>query len=187
MSIRRPVTAAALAFSLVLAATPASAYPRHRRPGPSSPYVDREGFLIGFSLGAGSVGPDPCRDCGVGFAGELHIGATASYYGDVAVMLEGGAVGRDDLHHAFLVAAAQWWPDPWERVWLRGGIGIGNRGGDLVTEHKDAAYPTALAAAGVEVVRSDRFTVDLQAQGVGTWAPHQWVRSFSVNVGFNWY
>ena len=118
--------------------------------------------------------------------GELHLGAMASSYGDVAVMLELGGLGREDLHHAFLAAAAQWWPDPWERFWLRGGIGIGSEGAD-VEPHRDAAYPTVLAATGFEVVRSDRFTVDLQAQGVATFVPHRTGRSLSVNVGFNWY
>src|SRR5256885_16362969 len=101
MSVRTLVAAAAL---LALAA-PAGAAPRHRRAS-YSPYVDREGVLFGFSLGAGEVGPNPCQDCGVGFAGELHLGATASYYGDVAVMLEAGGGGGDDAHPAILEGGA---------------------------------------------------------------------------------
>jgi hypothetical protein len=115
------------------------------------------------------------------------VGAMASSYADVAVMLEAGGVARDDLHHGFLVAVAQWWPDPFERFWLRAGGGIGWRGGDVVTEHRDAAYPTALAAVGFEVVRSDRFAADLQLQGAATREPGRWGHSLSVNVGFNWY
>jgi hypothetical protein len=180
----RVLAAAVLAVAV---ASPLTAAPRHRgRRGGGSPYVDREGFLIGFSGGAGVISPDPCENCGVAFAGELHLGAMASSYGDVAVMLEAGGLGRENLHHAFLAAAAQWWPDPWERFWLRGGVGIGSQGADD-EEHRDAAYPTVLAATGFEVVRSYRFTVDLQAQGVITFGPHRTGRSFSVNVGFNWY
>lgn len=177
----------AVAVLVLAVASSLEAAPRHRggRRG-GSPYVDRDGFLIGFSIGAGVIGPDPCTDCGVVAAGEIHLGAMASYYGDVAVMLEAGGLGREDLHHAFLAAAAQWWPDPWERFWLRGGIGIGSEGADT-EENRDAAYPTVLAATGFEAVRSDRFTVDLQAQGVATFGPHRTGRSFTVSVGFNWY
>jgi hypothetical protein len=39
----------------------------------------------------------------------------------------------------------------------------------------------------VEVVRSDRFTIDLQLQGAATREPHRWGRSLSLNLGFNWY
>src|SRR4029079_14782584 len=92
VTMRARVLAAAL---LALAmAVPLEARPRHRRS--SSPY-DREGFLIGFSVGAGAIGPDPCPDCGVSAGGEVHLGAMASSYGDVAVMLEAGGVARDDL------------------------------------------------------------------------------------------
>jgi hypothetical protein len=184
MRVRVLAAMAVLAFTV---ASPLAAGPRYRgRRGGRSSYVDREGFLIGFSVGAGTIAPDPCTDCGVAAAGELHLGAMASSYGDVAVMLELGGIGRDDLHHAFLAAAAQWWPDPWERFWLRGGVGIGSEGAD-VEQHHDAAYPTVLAATGFEVVRSDRFTIDLQAQGVGTFVPHRFGRSLSLNIGFNWY
>ncbi len=170
-------------------ASPLAAAPRHRRPPPGG-YgpVDREGFLIGFSVGAGGIWPDPCTDCGVAPGAEIHLGAMASSYGDVAVMLEAGGFARDDIHHGFLVAAAQWWPDPFERFWLRGGVGIGSQQSDKdPTDHEDAAYATVLAAAGVEVIRSYRFTTDVQAQVAATKEPHHWGRSLGVSVGFNWY
>ena len=183
----RTRTLAAVVLTLAIAAS-AGAAPRHRRPPDGYGPVDREGFLFGFSVGAGVIGPDPCADCGVAPAAEIHAGAIASWYGDVAVMLELGGLARSDLHHAFLVAAAQWWPDPYERLWLRGGVGIGSQASDDSTEtHRDAAYPTALAAVGVDVVRSDRFTIDLQVQGAATKEPHRWGRSLSLNLGFNWY
>jgi hypothetical protein len=180
-------TLAALALTLAIAA-PTGAAPRHRRPPGGYGPVDREGFLFGFSVGAGVIGPDPCADCGVAAAAEIHAGAITSWYGDVAVMLELGGLARSGLHHAFLVAAAQWWPDPFERWWLRGGVGIGSQASDNSTKtHRDAVYPTALAAVGVDVVRSDRFTIDLQLQGAATKEPHRWGRSLSLNLGFNWY
>ena len=85
-------------------------------------------------------------------------------------------------------AAVQWWPDPFERLWLRGGVGVGSQASDDSAEaHRYTAYPTALAAVGVEVVRSYRFTMDLQVQGAATKEPNRWGRSVSLNLGFNWY
>ena len=172
------------AVLMLAAAAPLSARPRHRPPPPYGGYVDRYGFLIGFSVGAGVVAPDPCEGCGVLAGAEVHLGAMATP--EVAFMLEAGGLGRDDLHHVFLAAAAQWWPDPYERFWLRGGLGIGSEGSDT-EEHHDSAYPTVLAAAGVEVVRRERFTTELLVQAAATHTPHRWGRSVSVNVGFNWY
>jgi hypothetical protein len=189
MSVRTLCLAAALA---VVMAAPLAAAPRRHRSTPSSPFNARQGFLIGFSVGAGDIGPDPCDDCGVAGGAELHIGAIANSHGDLAVMLEGGGLGRNDLSHGFVVAAVQWWPDPWDRFWLRGGVGVGGAGEDRFDEHvfndrTDAAYPTLLAATGFEVVQSGRFALEALVQGVGTHAPNRWVHSFSLSIGFNWY
>jgi hypothetical protein len=178
---------AAIALTLAVTAS-ASAGPRRRPPAGGYLPIDRHGFLFGFSVGAGVIGPDPCADCGVAAAAEIHAGAIASWNGDVALMLEAGGLARSDIHHAFVVAAAQWWPDPFERLWLRGGIGIGTHASDAIPEaHRNAVYPTALAAVGVEAVRYERFTIDLQLQGAATKEPDRWGRSLSLNVGFNWY
>jgi len=81
MRSKRVVTAAALATVLLGARAAVAADPG------SASEVKREGFLIGFSLGAGDLGPDPCDGCGLGVGGDFHIGAMASR--SVAVMLEG--------------------------------------------------------------------------------------------------
>lgn len=156
--------------------------------------VYREGFLIGFSVGAGGLGPDPCRDCGLGVGGDFHIGAMASR--EVAVMLELVIVGRGDLTHALLGVAGQWWPDPAGRFWVKGGVGIGSfdRDDDLFiddslafTGNNDYVYPTVFGGGGVEVVRAGRFTIDVQLRGAATRQRGDWGRSVSVNVGLNWY
>jgi hypothetical protein len=178
---------AVIALTLAVTAS-ASAGSRHRPPAGGYLPIDRRGFLFGFSVGAGVIGPDPCADCGVAAAAEIHAGAIASWNGDVALMLEAGGLARSDVHHAFVVAAAQWWPDPFERLWLRAGVGIGSHASDAITEeHRHAVYPTALAAVGVEAVRYERFAIDLQLQGAATREPNRWGRSLSLNVGFNWY
>ena len=159
--------------------------------------VYREGFLLGFSLGAGDLGPDPCDDCGLGVGGDFHIGAMASR--EVAVMLEITGVGRGNLVHGIVGVAAQWWPDPAGRFWLKGGLGIGSldRDDDFFPDDpddifdgdggNDYVYPSVFGAAGVEAVRSGRFTLDLQLRGAGTHQRGDWAHSVSVNVGLNWY
>jgi hypothetical protein len=51
----------------------------------------------------------------------------------------------------------------------------------------DHVYPTVFGAAGVEVVRSGRFTIDIQAAGAATFQSDDTAHSVSVNVGLNWY
>lgn len=158
--------------------------------------VYREGFLIGFSLGAGDLSPDSCRDCGLGIGGDFHVGAMASR--EVGVMLELAIVGRGDLTHGLLGVAAQWWPDPAGRFWVKGGVGIGSfdrgngtlfgdPGFDSFDDSNDYVYPTVFGGGGVEVVRSGRFTIDIQLRGAATRQRGDWGNSVSVNVGLNWY
>ena len=161
-------------------------------PGGAAHQVSREGFIIGFSLGAGDLGPDPCDDCGLGVGGDFHIGAMASR--KVAVMLEGNFVTRDDLTHGLFGVAAQFWPDPAGRFWLKGGIGVGSLdrdnsfSGDPFDDHgNNHVYPTVFGGAGVEVVRSGRFTIDLQLRGAATFQSGDTAHNVSVNVGANWY
>lgn len=183
--------AAGLSAGLVVAAPAATA--DHQYVGPIHE-IYREGFLIGFSLGAGGLGPDPCHDCGVGVAADLHVGAMASR--EVAVMLEVAVVNRGDVTHGLLGAAGQWWPDPAGRFWVKGGLGIGSldHGGDTSfvgdpfdSSNNDYVYPTVFGGGGVEVVRSGRFTIDVQLRGAATRQRGDWGRSVSVNVGLNWY
>jgi len=181
------LTAALLA---VAAATPA-AFAADR--GGYAQEVYREGFLIGFSLGAGGLGPDSCDGCGLGVGGDLHIGAMASR--SAAVMLEGSFVTRDEVTHGLFGVAAQFWPDPAGRFWLKGGIGVGSLedDNDNFLDPLDSGsgnnhvYPTLFGGAGVEVVRSGRFTIDIQARGAATFQSGDTAHSASINVGLNWY
>jgi len=154
--------------------------------------VYREGFLIGFSVGAGGLGPDSCDDCGLGVGGDLHIGAMASR--SVAVMLEGSFVTRDEVTHGLFGVAGQFWPDPAGRFWLKGGVGVGSLDDDGSFDRFDDfddsnnhVYPTLFGGAGVEVVRSGRFTIDIQARGAATFQRGDTAHSVSLNVGLNWY
>jgi hypothetical protein len=158
--------------------------------------IHREGFMIGFSLGAGDLGPDPCDGCGLGVGADFHVGAMASP--SLAVMLEIAAVGRGDLSHGMLGPAVQWFPSPTGRFWVKGGVGIGSldrqdsfgvgfHDEDPLDSHNDYVYPTFFGSGGVEVVRSGRFAIDLQLRGATTHQRDQWAHSVSFNVGLNWY
>jgi len=157
--------------------------------------VYRHGFLIGFSVGAGGMAPDPCDECGVAAGGEVHLGAMASR--SVAVVFEAAVVARGDLAHAMGGVGAQWWPDPAGRFWVKAGLGVGAMDNsscdfgcfdELDFENSNGyVYPTVFGSAGFEVVRSGNFTMEAQLRGMLTDEPHRTARSVSVNIGFNWY
>ena len=87
--------------------------------------------------------------------------------------------------------AAQWWPDPAGRFWVKGGVGIGSLDRDdfflddpgAFDGNNNYVYPSLFGAGGVEVVRSGRFTIDIQLRGAGTHQRGDWAHSVSVNVG----
>jgi hypothetical protein len=114
---------------------------------------------------------------------------------EVAVMLEGSFVTRDDVTHGLFGVAAQFWPDPAGRFWLKGGLGVGSLEDDndnFLDPHDSGnnnnhVYPTVFGGAGVEVVRAGRFTIDIQARGAATFQHGDTGHSVSLNVGLNWY
>lgn len=177
----RPIVLAGLVLLTAVPAPAGAADFFRRRPIHE---IYRDGFLIGFSIGAGGLRPDACRDCGVALGLDLHMGAMASR--EVAVMLELSGVGRGDLGHGILAAAAQWWPDPAGRFWVKGGLGVGAMDVDGIDD-PDHLYPSVLAAGGVELVRSWNFTMDAQVRAQVTKVPDNWARGASVHIGFNWY
>jgi len=191
------VAAALMGLALVAGADPAQARDRGRYGPRYVSEVYRHGFLIGFSLGAGGLAPDPCDECGVAAGGEVHLGAMASR--SVAVVFEVAGVARGDLAHAMGGVGAQWWPDPAGRFWLKAGLGVGAMDDstcefgcfdDFGLDFADDGgyvYPTVFGAAGFEFVRSRSFTMDVQLRGMFTDEPRRSARSVSVNVGFNWY
>src|SRR5262245_52416515 len=181
--------ARAAGLAALLAATGPTAA-ADRQYGPTSHEVSREGFIIGFSLGAGGLAPDPCHDCGLGIAGDFHLGAMASR--EVAVMLQLSFVNRGDLTHGVIGPAVQWFPDPSGRFWVKGGIGIGSLDRDTFDDDpldssNNHVYPTLFGGGGVEVVRAGRFTIDFQLTGALTRQRDDWARSLTVNIGLNWY
>lgn len=138
----------------------------------------REGFLIGFSLGFGAVFPcDTCAD----FGGEFHVGAMASRR--LAVLADLSAVDSVESRNGGLLLAtigAQYWVS--ERFWVGGGLGIGEPFDDYPVQESDRRWG-GIAAAGYEVARKGRFAFDIQTRG-GFVRDR---RSLALNLGFNWY
>lgn len=137
---------------------------------------EREGFLIGFSLGYGATFPcDVCADLG----GEFHVGAMANRR--LAVLAEMSIVGGDEKSDGGLMLATigvQYWPH--ERFWLKAGVGIGDSLDE--TSDEERAWGTSVAA-GYQVARKGRFAFDVQARGAFV----KDRRSAFVSLGFNWY
>jgi hypothetical protein len=89
--------------------------------------LTREGFFIGFGLGAGSFG---CTDCGsreTGGAAFLKLGGTLS-----PTLLLGGESnawarnfeGGTTLSHASVAAVLQFYPSATSGFFLKGGVGV---------------------------------------------------------------
>jgi hypothetical protein len=171
----------AFLFLLACAAAPASAWDRYGR-HPIYEF-EREGFLIGFSLGFGSS--HPCDNC-PGFGGTFMVGGMAQE--DLAVLFEVTGVGssdegRDNQGLGTATIAARYWP--YYKVWLQGGVGIGfsldeNAFGETVNDDRDWAVT---AGAGYEIVQRRHFTFDVSARGALAGDR----RSVSLTLGFNWY
>jgi len=103
-------------------------------------------------------------------------------------MVESGGVGTDTADHPFVAAAVQWWLSPAGRVWVKGGLGIGSYVlGDTSNAGSASTYGTLLGEGGVELVRSGRFTVDLQIRAAATKRPDRWGSSAGASAGVNWY
>src|SRR5262245_46599006 len=159
--MKHTLSTAGLLFGLTLATGPAMAQSAPAAPA-SSP--QREGFLIGLSIGSGFS--STFRP-----AGDLHLGGVVRK--DMAVLVEFYGLDKGDDRTAGIVAAGvQYWPA--DRVWLRGGIGYGSIDSE--------ARLGGLGGVGFDVVRSGRFALDIQLRGLGL----KGGSGASVNIGFNW-
>lgn len=177
---RRLAVASLLLLGL---AAPAAARDRYRR----IHEFERAGFLIGFSLGFGSV--HPCDEC-PGFGGSFMVGAMAEE--NLAVVFDIGAVDsqRDGRGQGLGLATigARYWPH--HKAWLQGGVGIGFtldeddfRFDDFDNGRRDEQDWGAMAGAGYEIAQRGRFAFDVHVRG-GIAGDR---KSVALNLGFNWY
>lgn len=200
----RLILASLLSTLLVSTAAPAAAQPvpPPGPPGAGAPpptsadlgTVDRRGFIIGFSLGAGSFTLADCSSCealnGVGF--DLHLGGMLTPR--LALMWDGSGVvhpmdGGGSVTHALSAVALQYWVTP--RVWIKGGLGAGQLSvaddeGDTIAESETGGG--VLLAGGVEIAQTRSFALDLQLRASAvTYSDADTIAMASVGLGFNWY
>jgi hypothetical protein len=111
-----------------------------------------------------------------------------------ALMFDGSGVahsldGGGSVVHVIDTVAAQFWVTP--RIWLKGGLGIGQLSVSDEAGNRVAASETGtgvLFAGGVELLQTRSFAMDLQLRGSAvTYEDAQTISMGSLNLGFNWY
>jgi len=172
---------------------PAYQQPNNYGPAPAPMGIQREGFVIGFSLGGGLLTNDSCDTCDSldGPAGDLHLGFMINP--KLALLVEGYAVSHTEngitLTQSMGLLAAQFWLAP--NMWLKGGLGTGhlslsNDAGDAFAVSEDGAG--FMVAGGYEVYQGAAFTVDLALRvGAVNYQDADTVTQSAASVGVNWY
>jgi hypothetical protein len=129
---------------------------------------ERNGLLLGASIGLGDSSPDQCQECKTGLAVEGRIGAVLKPR--LALLAWAGSVAaapnilsdRRGRHKGF-IAALQYWPS--HRFWLRAG------GGVATVERQDpglfdysTSHAAGLAGIGFEINPRSRIVFELALQ-----------------------
>lgn len=212
MTGRRIVAlSAVLAATLVAQAAFAQTYPPPPPPGggpppsyygpppaPPPPGVQRDGLVIGFSLGWGAMSTSDCPDCDslAGLGLSLHIGAMLNER--LALMFDGSGVAHPienteaTLIHVVDTVAAQYWIS--DQIWIKGGVGFGQLSinyGDG-TEDVSELGVGGLIAGGIEVLQGRNFTLDVQIRGAAATYENDFgdsttISNGSILIGANWY
>ncbi|HET6610497.1 MAG TPA: outer membrane beta-barrel protein [Kofleriaceae bacterium] len=169
--------------------------------------VNRDGFIIGFSVGGGHLSAD-CEGCGDSlgaFAADLHLGGMINprlaITGDVWVLGHSeeieGLDGDLIVTQAIVTANARYWIAP--IFWAQAGIGAAQLGyrfdsSTVNVEDESDTAPAITLGAGIEAIQSDTFTLDIQLRfGAGFYTEDDGVnqdttvRNLSLSAGFNWY
>ena len=190
----------ALAFGIGLLTLFGSLSAAHAQPYYGAPPpvrgIYRSGIVFGGSLGGGVISADLCGAyCGGAGMLQGHLGGMINPRLALMGDLWGSFHAWDDgiytgtTYHGIYTFAAQYWVA--DIVWIKGGIGLGHMqlqyDGDAAAFGDESGF-AAMGAAGVEVVQSYNFTVDIQARlGHGFYTQGGDVNNFGILVGVNWY
>lgn len=155
----------------------------------------RSGLTGGVALGVGHLGCDS-NECDqlVEAAGiSAHLGGMLAprlaLVGDLWGMSHQD--GRSTVSQTILTAALRWWPA--DVIWLSGGVGVARASfhydGDLVEfMNRSDTVPGLMAAAGVEVVRSNTFALEVQVRaGTGIYDEDERIRNYALSIGASFY
>jgi hypothetical protein len=186
-------TAAAQGYAQPGPPPPPPAYQQPAYGAPAPIGIQRDGFVIGFSLGAGVLTNDNCDSCDSleGGAAEFHLGFMVTP--QLAVLAEGYAVSHTEqdltLSQTIGMLAAQYWVSP--KLWVKGGLGSGHlslsndRGQELAVSEEGAG---AMIAAGYEVYQGRSFAIDVSLRAAAvSYEESDTVTQTAAAVGFNWY
>jgi hypothetical protein len=190
----------ALAAALV-AASPALAAAQPA--GATGPPHPRIGLFGGFALHAGEIACQGDRCDGISEAGGVsgHLGW--GLRPELALIFDGWAMGHTEdnltLTHTIFTANARYWVVP--ILWIQGGLGFASaswryRNQFVQISNRTENVPALGVAAGLEVLRSPRFSLDVMLRvGYGFYdddhdgdgRSDQTGRSSSLGVGFTWF
>lgn len=159
--------------------------------------ADRQGLLLGFSIGGGRIDCLGCEGRGAG-AIDLRIGRSIGQRFAALASMEGTV--RGDAQGTFgsysLTGVGQYWIS--NRVWMGAGMGFGENdlevglggvdpeGGGLLrfTIHSGNSFAVN-AQGGVELWQRGRFALDLRSRY--TRLTRFQTDNFSISAGFTWY
>ncbi|HET6150020.1 MAG TPA: hypothetical protein VFH68_20940 [Polyangia bacterium] len=158
------------------------------------PPAYRSGLVAGVGIGFGGISADQCGgDCGGGLSLEGHIGGMLNP--NLALEFDAWAVfhRNNDFDttttSGIYTGALQVWLTP--ILWLKGGAGLGNtERSDFFGSLGSASGFAIMGAAGVELVHSGFFALDLQGRIGHSFfsnADGGAVTNYAFMVGFNWY
>jgi len=109
----------------------------------------------------------------------------------LAIMWDGSGIGNTSINaivvSAINVAAAQYFVSP--AIWLKGGLGFGRLSvsdGDGSSALSSDTAPAVLLAAGVEIMRSRTFALDLSLRLATVSYDRVNLTNAALNLGFNW-
>ena len=150
---------------------------------------NRQGMIIGFSVGGGRMQSLNCDECGSinGGAGAFWIGGMVNHR--LALMYDANFVVSEEdgvvLLNGVNAFAAQFWILP--RLWIKGGAGFGQiRLSALGVSATEYGFGLT-AAAGLEVMQRETFAMDVQLRYASSHFDAGGLLNVSAMLGFNWY
>ncbi len=158
----------------------------------------RTGLVLGGSIDGGNIGCQTKNgdDCGTWHdAGGLSFHAGAMVGPSLAILGELWGMAHTEDHitasQGLATAALRGWVVP--RLWLQGGLGfarssVSYRSGNLMTSAQSDTVPAFMLGAGVELLSTPTFGLDLELRGgSGFYEGDARVYNAALGVGASWY
>ena len=150
----------------------------------------REGFWIGFGLGAGSLGCDDCDDRETAFSGNLKLGGTINPHFLLGAETNGWTKSEDGftLTYGNLSAVAYYYPSITSGFHLKGGLGIANLRADANEFGNDSETGTgAVIGLGYDARMRPNFSLTPYVNFMGGKFDGGSMNLFQFGLGFTWH